>query len=167
VTSTAGNTLERPAQLAQSDAETELARFFQIGLYYTQLTGQMAKMPSCPVDTAWHNLIESTGDPLVTGYAAQVLSPGIGIEHVASGGVDPIDWIPLYEKVYGALPQIWFQNVDGTVNDELITAYLAGLVTRMSWDCGPAYKAIDGAPGLLEMSWDCGPAYQKLATVGS
>lgn len=136
--------------LSVSDLDTELGRFFRAGKELFDTTGEMAKMPTCVVDEHWHDLIESGA---IDGFAQKHLGAGITVDHIKVGGVDPLNWVELYEKQFGPLSPLWFTGANG-LDAELYDKYTSGTTPDMSWDCSPAYAS-------LKRSWDCSPAYVK------
>lgn len=122
-----------------STATTELRRFLTItGQRFT--TGQSApEMFSPAVDKVWHDLL---GTPA---YAALCLeTAGQPIRHVANNGHGRIAWVAAYEEAYGPLPEIWFTNNDGTVDQDAVARYRETGTVVAEWDCGPAGGDGDG-----------------------
>ncbi|MYQ77516.1 MULTISPECIES: hypothetical protein [unclassified Streptomyces] len=116
-----------------STATTELRRFLTItGRRFE--SGQSApEMFSPAVDKAWHDLL---GTPA---YEALCLeSAGQPIRHVANNGHGPIGWVTAYEEAYGPLPEIWFTDADGNVDQAAVARYRESGVVVAEWDCGPA-----------------------------
>ncbi|MFB8406092.1 hypothetical protein [Streptomyces sp. NPDC055912] len=116
-----------------STATTELGRFLTItGQRFR--TGQSApEMFSPAVDVAWHELL---GTPA---YEALCLeTAGQPIRHVANNGHGPIAWVAAYEEAYGPLPEIWFTDADGNLDQDAVARYRETGTVVAEWDCGPA-----------------------------
>lgn len=137
------------------DVLAELGRFFQVARDYTGATGELAKMPACPVDTAWHSLMAD--DAAFEAFVDAQLGGDVTVKHVESGGHDPIEWVPLYEQKFGVLPDVWFVGTDGSVDTEALAAYRAGNPATLSWDCTPGFG--DRPVNLPKLSWDCTPGF--------
>ncbi|OKI38157.1 hypothetical protein A6A28_31670 [Streptomyces sp. CB03578] len=115
-----------------STATTELGRFLTItGQRFR--TGQSApEMFSPAVDKAWHELL---GTPA---YEALCLeTAGQPIRHVANNGHGLIAWVTAYEAAYGPLPEIWFTDADGNLDQGAIARYRETGTVVAEWDCGP------------------------------
>jgi hypothetical protein len=115
-----------------STATAELRRFLTI-------TGQRLKngesapeMFSPAVDAAWHEML---GTPQYAALCQE--TNGQPISHVANNGHGPIAWVAAYEEAYGPLPQIWFTDTDGRVDEEAIARYRATGTVVAEWDCTP------------------------------
>ncbi|MEV6726197.1 hypothetical protein AB0M94_35310 [Streptomyces xanthochromogenes] len=128
-----------------STATTELRRFLTItGQRFK--SGQSApEMFSPAVDVVWHDLL---GTP---GYEALCLeTAGQPIRHVANNGHGPIAWVAAYEEAYGPLPEIWFTDADGNVDQDAVARYRQTGTVVAEWDCGPAGGDGDLAPDQPE-----------------
>ncbi|WKV76603.1 hypothetical protein AW27_033875 (plasmid) [Streptomyces sp. PCS3-D2] len=135
--------MERGATV--STATTELGRFLTItGQRFR--TGQSApEMFSPAVDKAWHELL---GTPA---YKALCLeTAGQPIRHVANNGHGPIAWVAAYEEADGPLPEIWFTDADGNLDQGAIARYRETGTVVAEWDCGPAGGGDDVAPDQAE-----------------
>lgn len=116
-----------------STATTELRRFLTI-------TGQRfsnglsaPEMFSPAVDAAWHELL---GTPQYEALCQE--TAGQPIRHVANNGHGPIGWVAAYQTAYGPLPEIWFTDAHGTVDEQAVARYRDSGTVVAEWDCGPA-----------------------------
>ncbi|MFF8790781.1 hypothetical protein [Streptomyces sp. NPDC015125] len=115
-----------------STATTELRRLLTItGQRFNN--GQPApEMFSPAVDAAWHELLDTPQ------YAALCQeSAGRPIGHTATSGHGPISWVTAYEEAYGPLPQIWFTDADGNVDQDALARYRETGTVVAEWDCAP------------------------------
>lgn len=134
-----------------TDLDLELGRFFGVAKELHSDTGELAMMPTCIVDEHWHGLIESgTLDQL----AAQYVGDDVRVEHLESGGFDPLNWVARYEAKFGPLSPAWFTDKDGGLDETRYQQYVAGNAQRMSWDCTPGF-----VPSEVKASWDCTPGF--------
>ncbi|MGW2276752.1 hypothetical protein [Streptomyces sp. NPDC001770] len=115
-----------------STASTELRRFLTI-------TGRRFKdglsapeMFSPAVDAAWHDLL---GTSTYEAFCQETAGQSIG--HVSNSGHGPISWVSAYEEAYGPLPEIWFTDADGHVNQDTLAHYRATGTVVAEWDCAP------------------------------
>ncbi|MFD0268763.1 hypothetical protein ACFVGY_19660 [Streptomyces sp. NPDC127106] len=100
-----------------STTTTELRRFLTITGQRLKAGRPMPEMFSPAVDAAWHDMHGTTDYKVLCQETA-----GQPIRHVANIGHGPIAWVTAYEAAYGPLPDIWFTNADGTV-DELALSW--------------------------------------------
>lgn len=115
-----------------STATTELRRFLTITGRYLKNGRPAPEMFSPAVDAVWHKML---GTPQYTALCQETAGRSIG--HAAANGYGPIAWVAAYEEAYGPLPQIWFTDADGTVDQEAVARYhLTGAVVA-EWDCTP------------------------------
>lgn len=134
-------TITRESASPAGDARTELGRFFQLA--GDLVTGDV-EMPvfSPAVDEAWHQLLD---DPQAhAGFCLE--HAGIVLGHLRKAGSGPVEWISLYEKAYGPLPDVWFTDASGAVNEELKAAYQKTGTVVTSWDCHPIPPDPDAQP---------------------
>lgn len=118
-----------------SSSDEELKRFLVVAKKYQQETGKRAFMPACPVDKAWHNMLEL---PAQYSHFCQQ-SVGGDVLHETAMGEGEIGWTKVYEELYGPLPEIWFQDINGVLEKEHRQVYLDEGVFRASWDCTPYF----------------------------
>ena len=90
----------------RGSSQVELGRFFTAAQMCQQETGEQAFMPACPVDTEWHQLLNSPDE--YRAFCHDVL--GRDILHEPAQGEGKIGWAETYEKLYGPLPEVWFQR---------------------------------------------------------
>lgn len=111
---------------------TELRRFLTI-TGQRLASGQSApEMFSPAVDAAWHEML---GTPRYEALCQETAGRPIG--HFASNGHGPIAWVAAYEAAYGPLPQVWFTDADGNVDQEAVARYRATGTVVAEWDCSP------------------------------
>ncbi|MEI3613439.1 hypothetical protein [Pseudogracilibacillus sp. SO30301A] len=125
------------------------------------------------IDQVWHNLLKST--ETYEDFCMKEI--GVKLEHNVCGGVDVINWVAVYERLYGPLHPFWFADEEFNIDSVAYKNYLDNnygadynftieSVKRnnkkqpleLSWDCN-AYFQLDREP--LKLSWDCN-AYFKL-----
>ncbi|MCZ2526981.1 hypothetical protein [Streptomyces sp. HB2AG] len=116
-----------------STATTELRRFLTITGRRLANGQSTPEMFSPAVDAAWHRIL---GTPQYTALCQE--TAGRPISHAANNGHGPIAWVADYAKAYGPLPQIWFTDTDGNVNQEAIARYRTTGTVVAEWDCTPA-----------------------------
>jgi hypothetical protein len=115
------------------NAETiELSRFLTI-TGRRLANGQSApEMFSPAVDAVWHQML---GTPAYAALCQETAGRPIG--HVPNNGHGPIAWVSAYEAAYGPLPEIWFTDADGTVDQDALTRYRETGTVVAEWDCSP------------------------------
>ena len=123
--------------MIDSSIKVELKRFLQTALVYEQETGKTANMPSCIVDTCWHEELKSPES------WNQFTKDAVGGEvlHLENRGYGLIEWVPFYENMFGKLSLDWFLSPDGSRFDQ--QAYDDYCLTgelKMAWDCVPNIK---------------------------
>lgn len=116
----------------KATSQEELKRFLVVAKQL-QETGQQALMPACPVDQAWHDLLESPDE--YKHFCHQVV--GGDVLHEPCKGEGELGWTKVYEDLYGHLPEVWFQDSNGVLNERCRQEYLETGVFRASWDCTP------------------------------
>lgn len=112
--------------MQESVAERELAKFFAVSKHLEDL--QDAKMPRCEVDTVWHRMLKNPERH--ARFAKQHF--GAELTHVEGEGTAELQWVPIYEKLYGELPQVWFMRPDGEFDAVAYSNYLNTGVYRAS-----------------------------------
>lgn len=120
----------------------ELGRFFKLSV---ELRKPLT-MFSGYVDAAWHEMEKEPG--YFAEFCARTAGQPIG--HVPSGpGPNPIveiEWLNEYEAKYGPLPEMWFADEDGTINDVLYGIYRRTGRVQDAWRCNPS----TGSTGTAE-----------------
>ncbi|MGR3935308.1 hypothetical protein [Streptomyces sp. BRA346] len=115
-----------------STATTELRRFLTITGQRLKNGQSVPEMFSPAVDAAWHEML---GTPQYAALCQETAGQMIG--HVANNGHGPIAWVTAYEEAYGPLPQIWFTDAEGNVDQEAIARYRSTGTVVAEWDCSP------------------------------
>ncbi|EFL15757.1 hypothetical protein [Streptomyces sp. C] len=124
-----------------STATIELGRFLTITGRRFRDGESAPEMFSPAVDAAWHEIL---GTPE---YKALCLeTAGRPIRHVENNGAGPIAWVATYEAAYGALPEVWFADADGTVDETAVARYRETGKVVAEWDCGPVGGDDDFTP---------------------
>ncbi|MFI2757537.1 hypothetical protein ACH5A3_01465 [Streptomyces echinatus] len=116
-----------------STATIELGRFLTITGRRFRNGESAPEMFSGAVDAEWHDMLGTHE------YAALCEeTAGQQIRHVANNGAGPIAWVTAYEEAYGPLPEIWFTDAEGNLNEECLARYRETGRVVAEWDCGPA-----------------------------
>ena len=124
-----------------ADATVELSRFFRLW----RNLGVPLAMFSRGIDRVWHDMLrdeatykafccDTVGFPVRHGAAGGILYHGV----YAPASANPaFDWIPAYERQHGSLPDIWFADEDGLVDQNHLALYREVGVIVSSWECTP------------------------------
>lgn len=134
-----------PPNPAGSEALTELGRFLTlVGGAAVRGADTWLPMFSPAVDGAWHLLQDTPErhDSFCREHA------GRPVRHLPARGHGAIAWVAAYEAAYGPLPQVWFTDADGTVNERLWSAYQRTGTVVTDWDCGPEPGDVDPEEGI-------------------
>ncbi|MGJ5898352.1 hypothetical protein ACSCBZ_41385 [Streptomyces niveiscabiei] len=116
----------------ETPARTELGRFFEVSARQFASDQPVPEMFSAAVDAEWHRLLN---DP---GYAAFCAEhAGRPVRHVENSGFGRISWVDAYEEMFGQLPQVWFTDADGVLNERAFTRYRETGEVWAEWDCTP------------------------------
>lgn len=118
----------------EAKALDELGRFFRLAREHS-VPGSGTTMPmfSEYVDAAWHRLLREPD-----GYGAFCQRwTGVPMGHRESAGGVPVDWVPVYEAVHGLLPDVWFADASGRVDEGALAEYRRTGVVTADWDCAP------------------------------
>lgn len=115
-----------------STATIELGRFLTIAGERFQAGQSAPEMFSPAVDQAWHELL---GTPEYDALCLE--TAGRRIRHVENNGYGPIAWVAAYEEAYGPLPELWFTDADGNVDQDALARYRETGTVVAEWDCGP------------------------------
>ncbi|WP_077060414.1 hypothetical protein [Streptomyces sp. MP131-18] len=122
--------MERPS-FTEDEALAELGRFFH--LTRSQPSNSEMPMFSGFIDVAWHRMLDHPEQ-----YEAFCRThAGASIQHVELAGEGPVNWIAAYEKQFGALPDIWFADAEGVVDQGTLDTYRYTGNIATSWDCSP------------------------------
>lgn len=112
----------------KEEAVRELGRFFRLD------QGRMLPMPIGAVDEVWHELVERP-DSYASFCHGQV---GHHVEHSSECvGEGAISWKEEYEKAHGEIPEIWFRDANGNLDEESRDRYLKTGIWKACWECGP------------------------------
>ena len=113
----------------EKTALTELGKYLSLIRHGGQLP-----MFSRYIDEKWHRLIDNPDHygTFCTQHA------GAPVRHLRVVGEGPVGWVPLYERAYGQLPEVWFADADGVVDEGLLAAYRRTGTVVTGWDCCPA-----------------------------
>ncbi|MFR9727297.1 hypothetical protein ACL02R_28640 [Streptomyces sp. MS19] len=121
----------------------ELGRFLAIAEKQFADGNGPAEMFSRAVDAAWHQMI---GTPEYAAFSTEHAGTVLG--HREMNGSGPIGWVAAYEEVYGPLPEIWFTDADGVLDEGALARYKETGKVVAEWDCGPTTgDGDDAAPG--------------------
>ncbi|WP_330175241.1 hypothetical protein OG875_17970 [Streptomyces sp. NBC_01498] len=112
----------------------ELGKFFTVAARRLDAGFTAPEMFSAAIDAAWHQL--ATSPQAHSAFASE--HAGRRLTHVEAPGNGPIAWAPAYEEMYGAFPDIWFTNADGTLNEQSLSLYRATGSVTAEWNCSPA-----------------------------
>ncbi|MCQ6557012.1 hypothetical protein NPS70_28065 [Streptomyces sp. C10-9-1] len=113
-------------------ARRELGRFLAIaGQRFDKGEGP-AEMFSRAVDAEWHQLLAT---PEYMAFSAEHAGAVLG--HREMSGTGPIGWVAAYEEAYGPLPEIWFTDEKGVLDEGALARYRETGRVVAEWDCGP------------------------------
>ncbi|MFI8515010.1 hypothetical protein ACIGHB_28180 [Streptomyces sp. NPDC085460] len=110
----------------------ELGRFLGIAGRRFACGEGAAEMFSRAVDAVWHRMLatpEYAG--FCTGHAGAVLG------HREARGAGQIGWVAAYEEAYGPLPEIWFTDEEGRLDETALARYRETGRVVAEWDCTP------------------------------
>jgi hypothetical protein len=114
----------------------ELTRFFRVAQSYSKKTNELVLMPSCIVDSVWHDLLEKPKEYKEFTHNAI----GCDVGHEKNNGKGIIQWTGHYEEKYGKLSEIWFTSPCGKLDNEAYNDYISTGKMLMAWDCNPAIE---------------------------
>lgn len=109
-------------------AERELARFLSIA----SSTNLFMEMFSPLVDQEWHDKLE---DGSYEEWCKRNDVPAM--VHAETSGQGAIPWVAEYHSKFGQLPDLWFRDNTGKLDETLWRDYLNGKEIRACWDCHP------------------------------
>ncbi|MEU7183626.1 MULTISPECIES: hypothetical protein [Streptomyces] len=111
----------------------ELGKFFAVSIRQFNAGHSAPEMFSTAIDAEWHRLMETPEYAEFSDrHAGQILG------HTSNCGAGRISWISAYEEMYGSLPEIWFTDTDGKVDEQALARYRETGVVVAEWDCSPA-----------------------------
>lgn len=129
---------------SQSVAHNELAKFLSLAVGRER----EAYMFSPAIDVVWHGLVRNGGR-----YHAFCAASGIEpLGHIEAMGRGAVAWVDEYHERFGELPDIWFRDASGSLNDVLHGEYLKTGKVHACWDCHPL--PMPGVGGLKEKGND-------------
>ncbi|WP_024756050.1 hypothetical protein [Streptomyces exfoliatus] len=110
----------------------ELGRFLSIAQQRFDRRESPAEMFSPAVDAEWHKLL---GTPDYAMFSTEHAGTVLGHREVQGSG--PIAWVAAYEEAYGPLPDIWFTDADGALDQAAVSRYRETGTVVAEWDCSP------------------------------
>ncbi|MFC8829587.1 hypothetical protein ACFT9I_30080 [Streptomyces sp. NPDC057137] len=120
----------------------ELGKFFTVTARRLDAGHTAPEMFSTAIDAVWHQLADApqVHAAFTTEHAGRKLT------HVETAGCGLIAWVAAYGEMYGPLPEIWFTNADGTINERSLTLYRKTGTVVAEWDCAPTPSDGDMTP---------------------
>ncbi|GAA4912713.1 hypothetical protein ACFPM3_23885 [Streptomyces coeruleoprunus] len=116
-----------------SPQRVELGRFFTVtGNRFRDGDTTPLEMFSEAIDMEWHQMLQT---PEYREFC--VATAGMLLGHAPLSGVGEISWVGAYEEMYGSLPEIWFTNKDGQVDERALARYRETGTVVAEWDCTP------------------------------
>ncbi|MET8980959.1 hypothetical protein ABZX85_35690 [Streptomyces sp. NPDC004539] len=116
----------------ETPARTELGRFFEVSARQFAADQPVPEMFSAAVDAEWHLLLN---DPEYGAFCAE--HAGRLVNHVENTGFGRVSWVAAYEEMFGPLPEVWFTDADGVLNERALTRYRETGEVWAEWDCTP------------------------------
>ncbi|MEV6393770.1 hypothetical protein AB0M39_03145 [Streptomyces sp. NPDC051907] len=121
----------------------ELGRFLAIAGQRFESGEGLTEMFSRAVDAEWHHMLAT---PEYAAFSTEHAGAVLG--HHEMNGTGPIGWVAAYEEVYGPLPEVWFTDEKGVLDEAALTRYRETGKVVAEWDCGPTSgDGDDAAPG--------------------
>lgn len=114
-----------------AEALQELSKAFLLNA-----SGTRVEMFSPYLDEAWHRL-EAAGDQYDEFCQTWV---GARVDHQREPEEGLVTFVEKYEERYGALPLIWFRNINGTIRQDVYGQYRDTGMIHASWNCRPAMR---------------------------
>ncbi|MFI0907608.1 hypothetical protein ACH4TE_29455 [Streptomyces sioyaensis] len=125
----------------QTLERVELGKFFEVSAREFEAGNTAPEMFSAAVDAAWHQLL---GTSEYATFCSQHVGQAFG--HVSSYGTGKVSWVCTYEEMFGPLPDIWFTDADGAVDQEAMNRYRTTGEVWAEWNCSPAPEDPETAP---------------------
>lgn len=116
----------------ETPVRTELGRFFEVSARQFATDQPVPEMFSAAVDAEWHLLLN---DPGYAAFCAEHAGRLVG--HVENSGFGKVTWVDAYEEMFGPLPQVWFTDADGVLNEQALARYRETGEVWAEWDCTP------------------------------
>ncbi len=113
--------------------QRELSKFLVVAEVFKANTGKQAFMPACPVDTEWHQFLEHPDN--YNTFCHEVV--GREVRHEPAKGEGEVEWTGTYEAMFGPLPEVWFRDTNGVLNQANRRRYLEEGTFYAAWDCTP------------------------------
>ncbi|MDW6062279.1 hypothetical protein SAZ11_34985 [Streptomyces sp. FXJ1.4098] len=110
----------------------ELGKFFKVSARQFKAGHIAPEMFSTAIDAEWHRLMKT---PEYAAFCAEHAGQAIG--HSSAKGSGKISWVSMYEDMFGPLPEIWFTDNDGQVDEKALASYRETGVVVAEWDCSP------------------------------
>ncbi|WP_137994122.1 hypothetical protein [Streptomyces vilmorinianum] len=110
----------------------ELGRFLVIAGQRFENGENAPEMFSRAVDAEWHRML---GSPEYAAFCTD--NAGAVLGHREMSGTGPIGWVAAYEEAYGPLPEIWFTDDKGVLDEAAFARYKETGTVVAEWDCGP------------------------------
>ncbi|MFF6772681.1 hypothetical protein ACFY8W_03865 [Streptomyces sp. NPDC012637] len=110
----------------------ELGRFLAVAKQRYDTGESPAEMFSPAVDAEWHKLLAT---PEYATFSTE--HAGIVLGHREVKGSGPIAWVAAYKEAYGPLPEIWFTDAEGVLDEAALARYRDTGTVVAEWDCSP------------------------------
>ncbi|MCX2185552.1 hypothetical protein KV205_34340 [Streptomyces sp. SKN60] len=110
----------------------ELGRFLAIAGQRFADGHAPAEMFSRAVDAEWHRMLGTPEYDALSGECAGRL-----LGHREMSGFGPIGWVTAYEAAFGPLPEVWFTDGKGVLDEAALARYRETGEVVAEWDCGP------------------------------
>ncbi|MEV8416122.1 hypothetical protein AB0P45_21305 [Streptomyces niveus] len=112
----------------------ELGKFFTVAGRHLDVGEGAPQMFSPAIDAVWHEL--AAAPHAHAAFTAE--HAGRTLAHVETAGCGLVTWVTTYQEMYGPLPEIWFTDADGTINERSLNRYRETGRVVAEWDCSPA-----------------------------
>ncbi|MES4908221.1 MULTISPECIES: hypothetical protein [unclassified Streptomyces] len=124
---------EQPSRLDGAELD-ELGNFFTL-YAERQARGDDRVMPmfSARIDAAWHQL--NTDPAALAAFCDR--HAGLPVGHAPLKGSGRVGWVEEYAARFGTLPAVWFTDVSGQVDTDLLGRYERTGIVITDWDCSP------------------------------
>ncbi|WP_405931576.1 hypothetical protein [Streptomyces sp. NBC_00827] len=116
----------------QTPERIELGKFFQVSVRQFDADQAAPEMFSAAIDAEWHRLLN---DPEYAAFCTA--NVGRLINHVENTGYGRISWVDAYEEMFGQLPEVWFTDAEGVLDERALARYRETGEVRAEWDCTP------------------------------
>ncbi|MDQ1019885.1 hypothetical protein [Streptomyces afghaniensis] len=116
----------------QTPERIELGKFFQVSIRQINADQAVPEMFSAAIDAEWHRLLN---DPEYAEFCTA--NAGRLINHVENTGYGRISWVDAYEEMFGQLPEVWFTDAEGVLDERALARYRETGEVWAEWDCSP------------------------------